>query len=95
MLFGRWLHGKRLLTAQSFLFVTKKEAKKCHRSDAVDAGRGCGPGPRDAATLRRPTQVLGDLSKEKIKNHQAKFLLSSRYRAMVLKPYLVHRAPAR
>ena len=34
----------------SFLFDAKKEAKKRHRSDAVDAGRGCGPGPRDAAT---------------------------------------------
>ncbi|MBM6717244.1 hypothetical protein H6B15_11340 [Gemmiger formicilis] len=29
----------------SFLFVTKKEAKKCHRFDAVDADQGCGPGP--------------------------------------------------
>ena len=51
--------GKRLLTGVSFLFVTKKEAKKSHRSDAVDAGWGCGPRPRNAATLRRPIHRPG------------------------------------
>ena len=60
---GRLL-GKRELAGNSFLFVPEKETKRARRSDAAAAGRGCGPGPRDAATSRRPTQVLGDLSKE-------------------------------
>ena len=61
---GRLL-GKRLLAENSFLFVPEKETKRARRSDAAAAGWGCGPRPRDAATLRRPTQVLEDLSKEK------------------------------
>ena len=34
----------------AFLFVPEKEAKRARRSDAAAAGRGCGPGPQDAAT---------------------------------------------
>ena len=61
---GCTLPGKRLPAVDSFLFVPEKETKRARRSDAAAAGRGCGPGPQDAATYRRPTQVLGDLSKE-------------------------------
>ena len=43
----------------SFLFVPEKEAKRARRSDAAAAGRGCGPGPQDAATLRRPIHRAG------------------------------------
>ena len=39
------LLDRRQAAGVSFLFVTKKEAKKCHRFDAVDADQGCGPGP--------------------------------------------------
>ncbi len=56
--------GDRQAAGVSFLFVAKKEAKKRHRFDAVDADQGCGPGPGDAATLRRPTHRLGPVSKE-------------------------------
>ena len=58
------LFGKRQSAGYSFLFVPEKEAKRARRSDAAAAGRGCGPGPRDAATLRRPTQAPQGLSKE-------------------------------
>ena len=34
--------GKRLPAVELFLFGVKKEPKKRHRSDAVDAGWGCG-----------------------------------------------------
>ena len=60
------LPGKRQSAGYSFLFVPEKEAKRARRSDAAAAGWGCGPRPRDAATLRRPTQALGGLSKEGI-----------------------------
>ena len=58
------LIGKRQSAGVLSLFDAKKRRKKRHRSDAVDAGWGCGPRPQDAATLRRPSQALGGLSKE-------------------------------
>ena len=39
------LPGRRYLAVGPFLFDAKKEAKKRHRFDAVDADQGCGPGP--------------------------------------------------
>ena len=58
------LRGKRQVAGSSFLFVPEKETKRARRSDAAAAGWGCGPRPQDAATLRRPSQALGGLSKE-------------------------------
>ena len=43
--------GKRLLAGVSFLFDAKKEAKKRHRFEAVDADQGCGPGPGECGHL--------------------------------------------
>ena len=58
------LQGKRHLAGELSLFAAKKRRKNRHRFEAVDADQGCGPGPGDAATLRRPSHRLWPVSKE-------------------------------
>ena len=62
---GLSLFGKRVPAGVSFLFVTKKEAKKCHRFDAVDADQGCGPGPGECGHLTTAySPAWGPVNKE-------------------------------
>ena len=63
------LPGRRYLAVVSFLFAAKKEAKKRHRFDAVDADQGCGPGPGECGHLTTAySPAWGPVSKEWILN---------------------------
>ena len=59
------LPGRRYLAVGPFLFDAKKEAKKRHRFDAVDADQGCGPGPGVCGHLTTAySPAWGPVSKE-------------------------------
>ena len=64
---GGSLPGEQHLAVGLFLFGVKKEPKNRHRFEAVTPTRAAALDPGSAATLRRPTQALGGLSKEWIK----------------------------
>ena len=59
------MQGKRLLAGESFLFGTKKEAKKCRRFEAAAADQGCGFLPEQLcceivrSTMQKPTHSVG------------------------------------